>query len=129
MSKRVLVADGCRERARPIREALTAGGYTVVSAASGAECFQEVAAARPDLIVLEAAMPIVDGVEALQVLRDCPDTRELPVIVLGDDDGSREHAPAWSAEADMHLLRPISPQAVVAAAKWLLHQPARWPRT
>ena len=127
MSKRVLLADNHAGRAEPVRKALTAAGYTVISATNGAECFQAVDKALPDLIVLDAGMPVLDGVATLRMLREQPDTKELPVIILSDADGELETRRAWAAAADMYLTRPLSPLAVVAAANWLLRRSSRWP--
>jgi DNA-binding response OmpR family regulator len=127
MSKRVLLADDHAERAEPVREALVTAGYTVVPAATWAECFQAADEELPDLIVLDAQMPVLDGLATLRILREYPDTKALPIIMLSDSSGELETRRAWAAAADMYLTRPVSPLAVVAAANWLLRCSSRWP--
>jgi DNA-binding response OmpR family regulator len=128
MGKRVLLAGNREESAQPIREALAAAGYSVISVSNGAECCCAADEAVPDLIVLEARMPVLDGLATLQVLREHQNTEGLPVIMLSDTELKGGGRLGWAAAADMHLLRPISAGAVVAAANWLLHRSPRWPR-
>ena len=127
MGKRVLLAEDREENARPIREALTAAGYSVTSVRNGAECCRAANEAPPDLVVLEAQMPVLDGLTTLQMLREHPGTESLPVIMLSETEMEQAGRLGWAAAADMHLLRPVSPRAVVAAANYLLHRTARWP--
>ncbi len=125
MNKRVLLVDDRTESAEPVEDALAEAGYEVVSASSGAECLRVADQASPDLVVLDAQMPGLDGVDTLRLLREIDDTRQLPVIVLSDEEGELESRLAWAAAADMYLTRPVSPRAIVAAANWLLQRPAK----
>ena len=127
MSKRVLLVDDCAAAVEAIVEALIEAGYEVVSAANGEECLRATDERPPDLIVLDAQMPVLDGVETLHLLRDHADSEKLPVIMLSDTEDQLESRLAWAAAADMYLTRPVSPRAVVAAANWLLRQPELWP--
>lgn len=127
MGKRVLLAGSPEEGIQPIREALAAAGYSVTSVCDGAECCRAADEAVPDLIVLEAKMPVLDGLTTLRILREHQDTEGLPVIMLSDTETEGGGRLGWAAAADMHLLRPVSARAVVAAANWLLHRSSRWP--
>jgi len=127
MGKRVLLVDDCAASAEPIGEALAGAGYEVVSASNGADCIRAADAARPDLIVLEAQMPVLDGVATLRLLREHAEMRRVPVILLSDREGPVDRAREWASGADMYLTRPVSPRAVLAAANWLVHEKGLWP--
>lgn len=58
------------------------GGWTVVTAASGAEGLRHAEASRPDAILLDVMMPDLDGLTVLRQLRANPKTQDIPVVLL-----------------------------------------------
>jgi CheY-like chemotaxis protein len=60
----------------------TLGGYEVVTAVDGAEGIAKVIAERPDLILMDLDLPVVDGWEATRRLKADPATRDIPIIAL-----------------------------------------------
>lgn len=83
----------------------------VEEAHSAAEAQARIAANRPDVIVLDVAMPVVDGLFFCRGLKSDPDTRDIPVIVLSGS-GSDEEAKRAGAEA--FLTKPFSPLDLLA---------------
>ncbi len=82
--KKILVVDDmaiCRE---PIAEALRGRGYDVVCAASGEEALCKLRDQQPDIVLLDMAMPGLDGLAVLRTIRRNPEWRSLPVIMLTD---------------------------------------------
>ena len=80
--KTILIVDDsavCRE---PMAAILESHGYRVLRAADGIQGLELARAERPDLIVLEIVMPKMDGLALLQMLRDDPDHKERPVILV-----------------------------------------------
>jgi CheY-like chemotaxis protein len=63
-------------------EVLRAGGFSPVGAFGGQQALEEVARARPDLILLDLMMPHVSGFDVLEALRGQADTADLPIVVL-----------------------------------------------
>jgi len=120
MSKRVLVVDDNLETVRLIEEALIVSGFDVASASNGAECLISIAKDRPDLVILDLSMPVLNGMEALRVLRNNPDTRYLPVIILTGRSNFEDFCDGWTEGANLYLTKPTRIGAVIAAAKWLL---------
>jgi len=78
----VLIADDLPALREPLAVALAQAGYTVRTAADGLEALQMVEDRCPDLILLDLAMPIKDGIACLREIRQIYDRFELPVIVL-----------------------------------------------
>ena len=79
MGKRVLVADDHPPTVTLIRSALEAKGLTVTSASNGAECLLAIDTEKPDLVVLDVIMPIMDGFTACERIREFS---TVPIIIL-----------------------------------------------
>ena len=78
----VLVVDDEVTIRRLVKTTLADGALKLREAANGAEALERVAEERPDVIVLDLAMPVLDGFAVLEHLLENPDTRSIPVIVL-----------------------------------------------
>jgi two-component system sensor histidine kinase ChiS len=117
MGTRVLVVDDHVETVRVISDVLTREGFSVVSARNGEECLRQVAAERPDLIILDVMMPVMDGLRALRALRENPETRTLPVIVLTVRDQQGDVLAGWMAGADLYINKPCRIDELVAAVR------------
>lgn len=117
---RVLVVDDDAELVRLVSATLQAQGFEVASASNGAECLLAVASQRPDLIVLDIAMPVLDGFETLRLLRAKPETGGIPVIILTGRKGDADVARAWATAADFYLTKPFDAQELVTAVKRMI---------
>ncbi len=120
MRKRVLVVDDNAETVKLIEEALTKAGFSVSQAGDGAECIRMVEAEHPDLVILDVHMPVLNGLDALQLLRSMPDTKDVPAIILSGKRNYESVRAGWAAGAEIYLTKPIRVGAVVAAARWML---------
>jgi CheY-like chemotaxis protein len=78
----VLAVDDAPDILSLLELQLGDSGYTVVTAANGREALELVRSQHPDLVVLDVAMPVMDGLEMLEHLRADPQTQGLPVIAL-----------------------------------------------
>jgi PAS domain S-box-containing protein len=78
----VLVVDDDPDLRRRIRALLEEDGWTVAEAGDGAEALERVARAVPRLVLLDLAMPVMDGFAFLQALRERPGCADIPVVVL-----------------------------------------------
>jgi DNA-binding response OmpR family regulator len=118
--KRVLVVDDDPLLVRLVRSALTAEGLEVAGAANGAEALLAVEAQHPDLVVLDVAMPVLDGFETLRALRAKPATASLPVIMLTARRSDADVTKGWATGADLYITKPFEVQELVLAVKRLL---------
>jgi two-component system chemotaxis response regulator CheY len=78
----IMVIDDMGVFRDPIGLALRRGGHRVVLASNGHDAMDKLATERPDLILLDLAMPVMDGPSFLKALRDHPCHKDIPVIVL-----------------------------------------------
>jgi len=76
----ILVVDDDVDVAKTIELDLTQGGYHVVIANSGYEGLQSAQIERPDLVLLDIAMPEMDGIEVCRRLRASPVTASIPIL-------------------------------------------------
>ena len=85
----------------------TLGGYEVVTAVDGAEGIAKAITERPDLILMDLDLPVVDGWEATRRLKADPETRDIPIIALTAHAMSDDRAKAMEAGCDDYDTKPV----------------------
>ena len=120
MPNRVLVVDDDRALCETIGAALQKAGLSVGLAYNGKQCLEAVAAERPDVIVLDVAMPVMDGFKTLRALRKSPGTNLLPVVMLTGNPGDPGELAGWMAEIDRYLAKPCDIARLVSVVQELL---------
>ena len=129
MGSRVLIIEDDRPTVRLIQTALEAKGFSVVSARNGAEGLIAVHEERPDAVILDINLPIMDGFQALRVLRENEQTRSLPVIILSERGADSDLLKGLTTGADLYLTKPFGTQElVVAVARVLPRESDKRPR-
>jgi two-component system KDP operon response regulator KdpE len=116
---RVLVVDDDPFILRAVESVLSACGYEVLSAATGAEALEKAAIGQPELIVLDLTLPDVDGVEVCRRLRQWTD---IPVLVLSVRGGEEDKIVALDTGADDYVTKPFSSGVLVARVGALLRR-------
>jgi len=121
-SPRVLVVDDEEQIRRAVRMALRANGYEVIEAGDGETGLDLAAAERPDLIVLDLALPDMDGVDVCRRVREWS---QVPVIVVSAarDDDAKVYA--LDAGADDYVTKPFSVPELLARMRVALRRAAR----
>jgi two-component system, NarL family, sensor histidine kinase EvgS len=109
-ARAILVVEDDAATREMIEELLTAGGYSVITAADGEQARARVAQALPELVILDLVLPKIGGLELLAEWRDNPRTADLPVFVLTSKDLTKEeekyiHAHAESLFRKQHSWR------------------------
>ncbi len=110
---RVLVADDNSDM-RQYLSRLLSEQYEVETVADGQAALQAVHKERPDLIVSDVMMPILDGFELLKVLRSDEETRTIPVVLLSARAGEDSRVEGIQAGADDYLIKPFSARELLA---------------
>ena len=95
-------------------------GFDVASADSGEAGLKQVAAKRPDLIVLDAMMPELDGFEVLRRLKQDTATAAIPVIMLTARKQESDIVSALSSGARDYLVKPFMPEELIMRIRNLL---------
>src|SRR5437879_1305149 len=97
--------------------ALEQAGFRVLLADNGADGVQTAKTESPDVVLLDVTMPIMDGRTAVRALKADPATRDLPVVAITAAASLHNSGDLAEAGFDAVLLKPVSPQIVVAAVR------------
>lgn len=117
----ILIVDDTFDNRDISRTVLEYGGHTVIEAFNGVEALALVRERRPDLIIMDVVMPVMDGLEATRRLKGDPATKEIPVVVLTALARPSDREEAERAGGDAFLSKPCLPKAVLAEVNRLLH--------
>jgi DNA-binding response OmpR family regulator len=112
----VLVADDEEDIVLLVSAVLSRAGFEVLQASDGAQALQLVRERRPRLVVLDVAMPELDGLDVLRRLRADPETADLPVILLSARAQEADVALGYAEGASKYIRKPFSPRELVAVA-------------
>src|SRR5262249_17343339 len=95
MGKRILVVEDQEDNRQIVRDLLVANDYEMTEAENGEEALAAVARARPDLILMDIQLPVMDGYEATRRIKADPSLSSIPIIAVtsyalsGDEDRAR----------------------------------------
>jgi CheY-like chemotaxis protein len=89
-------------------------GYRVMEALNGEEGIAKARAEKPDLILMDISIPVIDGWEATQVLKRDPETRSIPIVALTAHALVSDREKAMEVGCDSYLAKPCEPKADVS---------------
>ena len=117
---RLLVVDDDFDVRDSLRRALGYAGYTVATAANGAEALTALAQAPVDLVILDVLMPMLNGLDTCRALRGRGDV--TPVLVLTARDAIDDRVDGLEAGADDYLVKPFALRELLARVNALLRR-------
>jgi two-component system, cell cycle response regulator DivK len=120
MNKRVLIVEDQEDLRDILRFALEGAGYVVIEAANGAEGAEKASAERPDLVLMDIQMPVLDGYDATRQIKTCSDTAQIPVIAISSLAMKGDEEKARAAGCDGYITKPYSPRQVLALLRQFL---------
>src|SRR5437762_6281950 len=115
----ILVVDDDPRILRLVRVNLERAGFAVATASGGAAALEEMAAAPPDLAVLDVTMPGIDGYTLTQKIREISN---LPIIMLTAMSEQSQKVHGLEIGADDYLTKPFDPDELVARIRALLRR-------
>jgi len=119
LPKRILVIEDDPDARNLIETILKQSGYDVVLAADGHEGLDKAAEASPNLIITDIAMPRLDGLRLIQLLRTMPAFRYLPILAITSF-GTERAAEALKVGANQALARPVRNELLLQSVKSLV---------
>jgi two-component system KDP operon response regulator KdpE len=122
VSARILVVDDEPQIGRLLRTTLGAHGYEVAVAGDGQAALDQVARWRPDVVLLDLGLPILDGLEVCRRLREWS---QVPIIVLSVRDAEQDKVAALDLGADDYLTKPFGAGELLARIRVALRHAAR----
>ncbi|BDD88211.1 response regulator transcription factor [Desulfofustis limnaeus] len=123
--KEILLVDDDPDFVEAVKVILTKGGYAVRVAYDGKEGVEAVAEKKPDLIVLDVMMPVMNGHEACAKFKGDEQTRDIPIILLTAvadrvATSTYTHRDMLESEAEDYMPKPVEPAELLDRVKsWL----------
>lgn len=119
MSARILVVDDVDTNVRLLEAKLMLEYFDVLTCTDGASAIELARAEKPDLILLDVMMPHMDGFETCRRLKDDPETRHIPVVLVTALDGREDRLRGLAAGADDFLTKPYDDLIMMARVRSL----------
>ena len=113
----VLVVDDSATIRRSAESMLTNEGLEVITAENGYEALSLIARHRPALIFVDIMMPRLDGYQTTAIIKNNPEYRDTPVVMLTSKDGLFDKARGRVVGSDLYLTKPFTREELVAAVK------------
>jgi DNA-binding NarL/FixJ family response regulator len=117
---RILIVDDEPFNTDYLEQELESLGFITETAANALEALERVAAAPPDLVLLDVMMPGMDGISALRVLKEDPDTRLIPVVLMTALNSVEDRVRGIEAGADDFLSKPVDHRELLARIRTAL---------
>ena len=114
MAKRILVVEDQEDNRQILRDLLGSAGFEIIEAENGEEGVAAAVAHKPDLILMDIQLPIMDGYEATRRIKAMPEMRAIPIIVVTSYALSGDQEKARAAGCDAYVPKPYSPRQLLA---------------
>jgi two-component system, cell cycle response regulator DivK len=109
MTKRILVIEDQEDLRGILRDLFTRSGYVVMEAADGATGVSSAKSDRPDIILMDIQMPVMDGYEATRRIKADPTLTQIPVVAVSSFAMKGDEEKARAAGCDHYVTKPYSP--------------------
>lgn len=120
MSKVIMSADDSPSMRQMVSFTLKEAGYEVVEACDGQDALDKLKSAKVDMLITDLNMPNMDGIELIRQLRQLPEYKFIPVIMLTTESDETKKQEGKSAGATGWLVKPFNPPQLTAVIKKVL---------
>jgi two-component system, cell cycle response regulator DivK len=120
MSKRILVVEDQEDNRQILRDILSSVGYEMIEVVDGEAGVTAAKRERPDLILMDIQLPLIDGYEATRRIKADTDLKEIAVIVVTSYALSGDESKARDAGCDAYVTKPYSPRQLLAKIREFL---------
>ena len=124
MAVSVLIVEDDRNIAELLQMYLEKEGYAVTVAADGGQGLAKFRAIKPDLVLLDVMMPVMDGIETCRALRRDPALKETMVVFLSALGEEEQQLAGFGAGADDYIPKPIKPKLLLSRIQAILKRVA-----
>jgi two-component system alkaline phosphatase synthesis response regulator PhoP len=121
-NEKVLAVDDEEDILELLKFNLSREGYQVLCAESGEQALRLVRSGNPDLIVLDLMLPGIDGLEVTRRLKNDPDTKNIPIVMLTAKGEEADIVTGLELGADDYITKPFSPRILVARVRAVLRR-------
>lgn len=115
--KRILVVEDSRVARIVLCKFLQDHGYDIIEAANGRSALSQLAVEAPDLVILDLILPDIDGYEIFAQMKDNPQTRNIPVIILTSRDSLVDRLRGRMSGSDEYVTKPFKNEILLDKLK------------
>ena len=120
MSKLILAVEDQEDNMQILRDLLTSAGYQIIEAENGKDALAAVTKRRPDLILMDIQIPIIDGYEVTRRIKADPALRSIPIIAVTSHAIGSGEEKARAAGCDDFVAKPYSPRQLLTKIRQYL---------
>ena len=124
MTKRILVVEDQEDLRGVLRDLFTNSGYIVIEAVDGASGVANAKSDRPDIILMDIQMPVIDGYEATRQIKADPNLTSTPIVAVSSFAMKGDEEKARAAGCDDYVTKPYSPVQLLRMVKGYLAKKA-----
>jgi two-component system cell cycle response regulator DivK len=117
MTKRILIVEDQEDNRAILRDLLSQAGYDLIEATDGGEGVSLAQKERPDLILMDIQLPVIDGYEATRRIKGDAALKSIPIIAVTSYALSGDEAKARAAGCDGYVTKPFSPRQLLAKVR------------
>jgi len=126
--KTALIVDDDKELSEILYRYLDGRGFSVITAKNGAEGFRTALSKKPDLVITDVEMPLMDGFALCKKIKDSQALSDTPVIIMsGKKISEMDLVAGYGLGADDYVIKPFSYPVLLAKAKALLRRSGKGP--
>ena len=103
----VLVVEDFEDNRFMMRRLLEMSGYRVVEAVNGKQAVEKATSERPDIILMDLSLPMLDGLAATRQIRQQDGLGQVPIVAVSAHDSADFHAEAMAAGCNEYVTKPI----------------------
>ena len=120
MTKRILIIEDQEDNRAIMRDLLTGAGFELIEAVDGEEGVKLAQSERPDLILMDIQLPVIDGYEATRRIKAIVELKSIPIIAVTSYALSGDEAKTRAAGCDGYVAKPFSPRQLLAKVREFL---------
>jgi two-component system, cell cycle response regulator DivK len=120
VTKRILIVEDQEDNRTILRDVLSTVGYDLIEAFNGEDAVRLAQSERPDLILMDIQLPLMDGYEATRRIKASPELNAIPIIAVTSYALSGDDAKARAAGCDAYVAKPFSPRQLLARVREFL---------
>jgi two-component system, cell cycle response regulator DivK len=119
-AKRILIVEDTADNRQIMRDLLTSAGYEIVEAHDGQAAVTIAAMVKPDLILMDIQLPVLNGYEAARLIKADPSLQHIPIIAVTSYALSGDEEKARAAGCSGYIAKPFSPRQMLATVSGFL---------
>lgn len=112
MAKKILVAEDSSSVRKFISFALKLAGYEIITAVDGMDALEQLPKIKIDMLITDLNMPNIDGIRLIKTIREDPEYKELPIIILSSLSADEDIKTGLNAGANSYLIKPFNSKRI-----------------